>query len=204
MENVPRMKWNIPNILTAARLALLPLVVALIWPGIESRETTFWAGIVYAIAGALDMVDGAIARRTNQVTVLGKFLDPLADKLFYLVTLIALMQLPGAWVPGWVVMIALARELTITGLRGIAVTEGIVIAAGEGGKVKTTFATVGVCGLLIHYPYMVSSGFGAYLIHPYNLGVIITYVSVAFSITSAIGYVRGFLDALKQRTVQPT
>ena len=68
------------------------------------------------------------ARYLNQVTAFGKFLDPLADKLFYLVTLIALLQLPGPWIPPWVVMLVLTRELSITGLRGIAGSEGIVLS----------------------------------------------------------------------------
>src|SRR5262245_39678270 len=120
--------WNLPNMLTMARLGLLPIIVALVWPGLETRATCLWAGVLYASGGILDMADGWAARRFQQVTVLGKFLDPLADKLFHLVTLIALLQLPGPRVPPWVVMLFLARELAVTGLRGIAVSEGIVIA----------------------------------------------------------------------------
>lgn len=186
---------NLPNLLTLARLALLPMVVGLVWPGIESRERAVWAAFLYILAGVLDVVDGAIARRTNQVTAMGKFLDPLADKLFHLVTLIALLQLPGFWVPPWVVMVVLVRELAITGLRGIAVSEGIVIAAGAGGKVKTTYGTAGMVCLLVHYPYAINYGFATYVLRPYQLGLCLTYLSVFFSITSAVGYVRGFLKA---------
>lgn len=191
--------WNVPNILTMARLGLLPVIVALVWPGIENRHTCFLAALVYAFGGVLDMVDGFIARRFQLVTAFGKFLDPLADKLFYLVTLIALLQLPGPRVPPWVVMIMLTRELAITGLRGIAVTEGIVIAAGEGGKVKTTFGTVGVVGLLIHYPYVVNYGFFAQNVDFHLAGLWLTYISLFFSISSALGYVRGFLSALREK-----
>src|SRR5437868_2223374 len=88
-----RMRWTLPNTITLSRIATLPIVVALVWPGYETRETCFWASVIYAASGVLDIVDGALARRIGQVTVMGKFLDPLADKLFYLVTLIALLQL---------------------------------------------------------------------------------------------------------------
>lgn len=197
------MRWTIPNIVTLARLALLPVVVALVWPGIESRETAFWAAAAYIFAGLLDVIDGFVARRINQVTSLGKFLDPLADKLFHLVTLIALLQLPGPWVPPWVVMIVLVRELAITGLRGIAVTEGIVIAAGEGGKAKTTFATAGMCALLVHYPYVINLGSTSFILNCYTLGLFLTYISLAFSLTSAIGYVRSFMASLKSQRLAP-
>jgi CDP-diacylglycerol---glycerol-3-phosphate 3-phosphatidyltransferase len=196
------MKWTIPNVLTVARLGILPFIVALMWPGIESREACFWAAVLYTVAGALDMVDGAVARHMNQVTALGKFLDPLADKLFYLVTLIALLQLQGPRVPPWLVMIILARELAITGLRGIAASEGIVIAANEGGKTKTSFATAGVIGLLLHYPYLINFGFTSVIIDMHRAGLWVTYLSAAFAVTSAFDYIAGFARAVRDKQRQ--
>jgi CDP-diacylglycerol---glycerol-3-phosphate 3-phosphatidyltransferase len=193
------MKWNVPNIMTVARLGVLPLIVFLVWPGIENRETSFWAAMVYALSSVFDLVDGYIARKTGQVTVLGKFLDPLADKLFYLTTLIALLQLQGPRVPPLLVMIILARELTVTGLRGIAAAEGLVIAAGDGGKVKATFATLGMVGLLIHYPYVVHIGFASAIIDFHRAGLWITYLSAAFAVTSGWGYYVGFARAMRAR-----
>jgi CDP-diacylglycerol---glycerol-3-phosphate 3-phosphatidyltransferase len=191
--------WNLPNILTLARLGVLPVIVFLVWPGIERRDTAFWSGVIFGVGSLLDMVDGAIARRYNLVTVFGKFLDPLADKLFYLVTLIALLQLPGPRVPPILVMIILMRELAITGLRGIAVSEGIVIAAGEGGKLKSTFATLGGTFLLVHYPYVLDFGFGALSVNFHRVGLWLTLLSVAFSLVSGAGYVRGFVRAMKEK-----
>ncbi len=190
---------NLPNLLTLFRTALLPVVVGLIWPGIENRYTCFWAAIVYIVAGAMDVADGILARHYNQVTVFGKFLDPLADKLFHLVTLIALLQLHPARVPPWVVMLFIVRELAITGLRGIAVSEGIVIAAGEGGKTKTLFGTLGMVFLLLHYPYVIHFGFFSALIDLHQVGLWSTYLSVAFSMTSGLGYVSLFIAAVKQK-----
>jgi CDP-diacylglycerol--glycerol-3-phosphate 3-phosphatidyltransferase len=197
---------TIPNLLSMARIAAVPVIVLLIWPGIESRHTCFWAMVIYAVGGVTDIVDGIIARRTNQVTVLGKFLDPLSDKLFYLVTMIALLQLnnvymAGPRIPPWLVMIVLVRELSITGLRAIAMSEGVVIDAKEGGKLKTVFGTVGMCGLLLHYPYVIN-------FHPFVetelrtglIGLWVTFFSVAFSLTSGFGYIRGFLRAVRART----
>ena len=196
--------WNIPNIMTVGRLAFLPVIVWMIAPGVETRETALWAGLIYGFAGALDMVDGAIARRLNQVTVLGQFLDPLADKLYLLVTLIALMALPGERIPAWVVMVIIAREVSITGLRAIAASEGIVIAAGEGGKMKTVFSTLGTSGLIIHYPYYVNLGFISSVVSIHNIGLLITYASVAISVTSGLGYATGFFRALSERHQAPT
>lgn len=192
--------WTIPNLLSLARLLAVPVIVVLVWPGVESRHTCFWAMIIYTIGGVTDVFDGMLARRTNQVTVLGKFLDPLSDKLFYLVTLVALLQLQGPRVPFWVVMVVLTRELAITGLRSIAVSEGIVIDAGRTGKIKTLAATFGMCGLLLHYPYLVNFGITRVIVDFHIVGLWVTYVSVIFSLTSGFIYLRDFFSAMRQRS----
>jgi CDP-diacylglycerol--glycerol-3-phosphate 3-phosphatidyltransferase len=194
------MMRNLPNTITCFRLTLLPGVCALLWPGRATPTGVFWAASAYVVAGILDVVDGAIARRTGQVTGLGQFLDPLVDKLFYLVTLIALLQLPGPWVPPWVVMLALIRELAVTGLRGIAVGEGIVIPAGEGGKVKTSFATAGIVALILHYPCIIYLGFTTLVVDARVVGLWLTYISLFYSCSSAYGYVRAFLQAMALRS----
>jgi CDP-diacylglycerol--glycerol-3-phosphate 3-phosphatidyltransferase len=192
--------WTIPNLLSMARLLAVPVIVLLIWPGVESRHTCFWAMVIYAAGGVTDVFDGMLARRTNQVTVLGKFLDPLSDKLFYLVTLVALLQLQGPRVPFWVVMVVLTRELAITGLRSIAASEGIVIDAGRSGKIKTLAGTLGMCGLLIHYPYLINFGVTRAIVDFHVVGLWVTFVSVFFSLTSGYAYLRGFFVAMQQRS----
>ena len=189
--------WNLANILTVGRLGLLPIVCLMIWPDVQNRELCFWAGLIYGIAGILDIVDGAVARSTNTVTVFGKFMDPLADKLFVVVTLVCLMQLPGQWVPAWIVILILTREISITGLRAIAATEGMVIAAGEGGKLKTVFSTLGTCSLIMHYHYYVDFIFFTGVVDCYQIGLILTYVSLGFSLYSAWSYIQGFVEATK-------
>ncbi len=194
--------WTLPNILTIARMSSIPMVVFLLWPSVETRTTSFIAALVYVIAGIVDVIDGYVARRTNQVTVLGKFLDPLADKLLYLVTLIMLLQLPGDRVPGWVVLVMLTRELSITGLRSMAAAEGVVIAAGHGGKMKTSVATGGTVALMIHYPFIADFGFlGHALVRPREVGLIVTYLSVYYSLTSAWAYIRDFMNHMRTRPV---
>ncbi|MEE2962379.1 MAG: CDP-diacylglycerol--glycerol-3-phosphate 3-phosphatidyltransferase [Myxococcota bacterium] len=187
--------WNLPNIITVGRLGLLPIILWMLWPGVETRELCYWASLLYGLAGILDIVDGAIARRTNSVTVIGKFLDPLADKLFALITLIALLQLPGTWVPAWIVMVIATREIVITGTRAIAASDGIIIAAGEGGKLKTVFSTLGTCALIMHYKYYVDFIVFEGVIDCYEIGLLLTYISLAYSLTSAYQYIKGFLQA---------
>jgi CDP-diacylglycerol--glycerol-3-phosphate 3-phosphatidyltransferase len=187
--------WNLPNALTVLRLLLLPIIVFLLWPGSENRERCFWAAVVYAIGGILDIVDGYWARRYGQVTVFGKFFDPLVDKLFFLGTLIALLSLPGPRVPALFVLIMLTRELAITGLRGIAASEGVVIAAGDRGKVKTTLGTIGTIGLLLHYPTVVDFGFAALPVDFHRVGVWVLALSVIYSISSGYQYTSAFLRA---------
>ena len=178
------------------RLLLLPIICWLIYPGVETRETSFWAGLLYGLGMILDVVDGAIARRTNAVTVLGQFLDPLADKLFVLVTLVALMQLPDERVPGWIIMVILTREFAVTGLRTIAAAEGIIIAADAGGKLKTLFTSLGTCALIMHYNWYIDFIFFTGTVSCHQVGLILTYISLVLSITSGISYARGFTAAI--------
>lgn len=189
------MRLNLPNGITLMRLCMLPLVLVPLWPDRVTPRGAFVAAMAYICAGIFDVVDGVVARRTGQVTPLGKFLDPLADKLFYLVTLLALLQLSGDWVPTWVVMVVLVRELAITGLRGIAAVDGIVIAASSGGKVKTSLSTAGIVSLMLHYPYILSVGFTEMVVDARTVGLALTYLSLVYSLASAYAYVRDFLRA---------
>ncbi len=140
---------NIPNMLTLGRVACIPLLVVLLL--FEGRSAAFWAAMIFSVAAITDWLDGYLARRWQEVTVLGKFLDPLADKLIVMAALI--MLIPHGRIPAWAVFVLLAREILITGLRSIASSEGIVIAASNLGKYKTIFQMVAIIGLLLHYDY---------------------------------------------------
>lgn len=144
--------FNLPNMLTLFRILIIPLVLVFIY--YESRINSFIATVLFSLATLTDFFDGWLARRKGQITVLGKFLDPLADKLIVMSTLV--MLVPLGRIPAWVVVLLLAREFSITGLRSIASSEGMVIAASQGGKWKTAFQFTGILGLLIHYPYPIA------------------------------------------------
>ena len=115
----------------------------------------------------------------------------------------ALLQLPGPWVPAWVVMLHLVREFAITGLRGIAAADGIVIAAGQGGKLKTSLATAGIVALILHYPYLIDLGFGAWAVDASQVGLVLTYLALVMSWGSALEYMAAFLNASRIKPPTP-
>ena len=139
------MRLNPPLVLVFARmLAVIPIVLLLAAP--TERDATI-AFAVFCLAALTDAVDGRLARRYGQVTRLGTFLDPLADKLLVIGTLIPLQAL--GTVPAWVVVIVVARELVVTNLRAVASARGYSVGASTYGKVKTIFQTTATAGLLL-------------------------------------------------------
>ena len=172
---------NLPNLLTFLRIVMIPAVLLLLSRG--SPRDSFWAAVVYAAAAITDFFDGWLARRQGLVSVLGKFLDPLADKLIVAATLVFLV--PMGRIPAWAVVLLLSREITITALRSIASTEGLVIAAGDGGKLKTALQMVGILLLLIGYPYHLSFGFDLGIVDLLQVGRALVYVSLIFSLTTS-------------------
>ena len=154
--------WTAPNVLTLLRVAIVPLIVYLLTdPG---RIAGLAAAVLFFCAALTDYFDGYLARKQGIVTTLGKFLDPLADKLLVVSGLIMLAAMPcepgvataacDPRVPAWVVVVIVGRELAVTGLRSIAASEGITLGAEELGKYKTIFQIFALIGLLIHYPYL--------------------------------------------------
>ena len=130
--------------ITLIRVAFIPLYMLCMYQSGGQPGIWMWAGLaVFIIASITDFVDGQIARRFNQVSDFGKFLDPLADKLL----VIAAMAMLTEWgkFPAWALMIVLTREFAVTGLRLVAVQKGTVIAAGWSGKIKTASTMIGLC-----------------------------------------------------------
>lgn len=177
---------NVPNLLTLARVAAVPVVVVLLL--FESRETCFWAALIFTLAAITDWLDGYLARRLQIVTVLGKFLDPLADKLIVMAALIMLIPLDR--VPAWTVFVILARELIVSGIRSIASSEGVVIAASPLGKYKTIFQMIAIVGLLLHYRYYWFFGleFDFLYASMHNAGIVIFYISLVLTVWSGFDY----------------
>jgi CDP-diacylglycerol---glycerol-3-phosphate 3-phosphatidyltransferase len=188
--------FNVPNLLTMARVAVIPLVIMLLGRG--SPKDCVWAALVYSAAAITDLLDGYLARRMNVVSVLGKFLDPLADKLLVMASLVYMV--PMGRIPEWAVVLLLAREISVTSLRSIASSEGVVIAAGDDGKSKTALQMVGILLLILGYPYHLTLG-------PLDLGLVdlvycgraLVYISLVFSILSALSYLRLFAAAVEAK-----
>jgi len=184
--------FNAPNAITAIRIAMIPVILAFTY--YEGRVNSFVAGGLFAVTGATDFLDGWVARRTGAVTVVGKFLDPLADKLIVMSILIMLVHLGR--VPAWLVILILAREFTVTGLRTMAMSEGIVIAAGQEGKYKTSIQIAAISFLLLHYKYRVDFLAFEVDVDANVVGTWLLYLSVAFSLWSAWVYIRDFFGAV--------
>ena len=188
--------WNLPNILTLARIAAIPFVMLLIWRG--APKDCVLAAWAYSLAAATDYVDGWLARRWNQVTLMGRFLDPLADKIMIMGMLVMLVTLSR--VPGWLVVIILAREMTINGLRSVASMEGLEVPSDSLGKKKTALQMIGVMCLVVHYPYPVYfPGLPTQIVDFNRVGVIVLAMAVVLSVLSAVNYFRNFFLALEER-----
>jgi CDP-diacylglycerol--glycerol-3-phosphate 3-phosphatidyltransferase len=186
---------NLPNMLTMLRIVMIPAVMALLWDG--TPVMNFWAGWVYTAATITDALDGYLARKRNLVSVLGKFLDPLADKLIVMAILV-LMTGMGR-VPAWAVVVILARELSISMLRTIAISEGVVIAAGDGGKAKTALQMVAVLFLMLHHRYKIDFWFTERWVDFNTAGLWLLYISLFFAITSAGEYIKLFVEAVEAK-----
>lgn len=140
--------FNLANKLSLLRIFLTPLVILLLYfPG---KITCSLAVLVFIFASATDWLDGYVARRLNTVTSMGKFLDPLADKL--MISSILIMFAYLQWAPAWVVIVIVCRELVVTGLRAMAVDQGIVLAADKFGKAKTVLQILAIIPLTLHFP----------------------------------------------------
>ena len=139
---------NLPNKLTILRTVLIPFfLVAMLWDAVPYGN---WIALaIFAVASITDMLDGMIARKYNLVTNFGKFMDPLADKLLVCSAMIAFVELER--IPCWIVIVIIAREFIISGFRLVAADNGIVIAAGIWGKIKTAEQMVMLCILIADF-----------------------------------------------------
>jgi len=183
---------NLPNLVTIGRVVLVPFVLLLI--DNYSPLRTFLASLMYLGAAAGDALDGYLARKRNQVSVLGKFLDPLADKLIVTAVLVTMVALHRA--AAWVVIVLIGRDLAINGLRSIASAQGLVIAASDGGKIKTALQLVAIMMLLIHFTYPIlgtETLLGQTVPVDYHrVGTIVLYLSMIVSLASGADYLHKF------------
>jgi len=136
---------NIPIALTLVRIVLVPLVIVFLIS--SERVHVLIAAVIFLAASLTDWLDGAIARRTNQVTRLGTMLDPVADKLLVAAALVSLVQVD--MVAAWMALVIIGRELAVTGLRGVALSMGVVVPASRLGKWKTVLQYVALTLLIL-------------------------------------------------------
>jgi CDP-diacylglycerol--glycerol-3-phosphate 3-phosphatidyltransferase len=173
---------NLPNTLTVLRILLVPVVVVALLD--ETPNGDAIAAGVFALAAFTDTLDGYIARSRGAVTTFGKLMDPIADKLLVTAALVALVSLDR--LQAWVAMVIIAREFAVTGLRGVAAEQGVVIEASWLGKAKTATQIAAVICLIAFNPA------------PLAVDVLV-YVAVAFTVISGIDYFFGFRRMLAAR-----
>jgi len=188
----------VPNLLTYGRIACIPFVLYFI--DNYSPVRSFIAMLIYVGAAITDSLDGYIARKYKQISVLGKFLDPLADKLIVTSVLVYLTAMDRC--PAWLVVALLAREFAVTGLRSIATTEGLVISASDSGKQKTALQLIGTIFLLIHFKYPLW-GYESILIDFHAVGIVTLYLALAMSWISALDYFLKFVKAVQASDKPP-
>lgn len=179
---------NLPNKITIVRIFLIPFVVIFLLANFDIGEvivsdeiitySEIIATIIFIIAAATDGIDGYIARSRNLVTNLGKFLDPLADKLLVTAALISLVEMDR--LAAWIVIVIISREFAVTGLRLIAVGEGEVIAASKLGKLKTVTQIIAIILLMLNnFPFV-------YL--DISVDVFFVWLAVIITIVSGVEY----------------
>ncbi|MBI5599013.1 MAG: CDP-diacylglycerol--glycerol-3-phosphate 3-phosphatidyltransferase [Deltaproteobacteria bacterium] len=179
--------WNLPNALSLARLSVTPvLVVLLLSPG---RKLSVATAALFLAVCLTDWLDGYIARRTGVETVIGKFLDPLADKILIVTALVMLIQLNR--VPAWMVALIVARELSVTGLRAVAIKSGIVMPASRLGKAKTVAQICATAPLILHYPF-----FG---IDFHEVGIAVLWAALFVTVWSGADYFVRFFRSPSSR-----
>lgn len=177
--------FNLPNALASLRIVIAPLMFWVILNpaiftdnGFHITWNYYFASLLFVLASATDFFDGYIAREWNQMTLLGGILDPLADKMLTLAAFLGLMMIGEA--SAWAIYIIIVRELFITGIRTVAVSEGLDVKASWAGKVKTVAQMFAIGFLLMHWPF----------------GNELLWFAVALTLYSGLEYLWGFRKAL--------
>ncbi len=183
--------WNTPNTISFFRVAAIPFVVGFLF--FPDPLSSSLAALFFFVASLSDLLDGYIARQQKTETAVGKLLDPMADKLLINSALIMLISLGR--VPAWMVVLIVAREVAVTGLRGIATTQGLVIAASNWGKAKLIFQSMASIGLILHYEYLG--------IDFHSLGMLLLWIALGITLWSGLDYFYRFYRGFQKKTSSP-
>jgi len=174
--------FKIPNLLTLTRIFVTPILVSFLLTSGEENE--IYGVILFLAASSTDFLDGYIARKRKEETVLGKLLDPLADKLLTCAVFIALVELRLA--PAWLVYMIISREIIVTGIRAKALQKGIIITASTLGKIKTFAQVLCITLLILGKKYL-----GDYFL----LGKIFLWMVLILAIWSGLAYIINFINS---------
>lgn len=171
---------NLPNTITMLRIGIIPVLFFLLQsPG---PTGSLVIACIFVVASLTDLLDGYIARRYQIVTTMGKFLDPIADKL--VVNTAMILMIPLGRIPAWIVAIIIIRDFTVDGIRTIASSEGVIIGSSRLAKQKTLCQVVAVTALMIHYPFL---GADAHLV-----GMAVLYLALFLTLYSGMDYLVKF------------
>jgi CDP-diacylglycerol---glycerol-3-phosphate 3-phosphatidyltransferase len=181
-RSVGQESLNLPNFITLVRILLIPVFVLLFFTPTPDRSLS--AAVIFVVAAITDLLDGYIARRTGQVTKLGKLLDPIADKLLVLSALILLLNIDR--VSALAAMLVIAREVAVSGIRAIAAGEGMIIAAEATGKYKMALQVVAITLLILEGTGLSELG------NLHLAGIVTLYLSLVFGYISGGQYVWSF------------
>ena len=168
--------FNLPNTLTLVRIGSIPIVMGLLY--LPGWPWSWLAAAVFLVAGLTDMLDGWLARRLRKVSLMGQYLDPLADKLLVSCLLVVLVGMGRC--PTWIAVLLIAREIAVTGLRAIAASQGFNVPSDLAGKSKTALQMLALVLLIMHYELL---GFD-----PHYWGMTTLYVALLVSVWSGVAY----------------
>ena len=178
--------WTLPNMITLLRMGSVPILVVMLY-----LEGMFWSWVaagVFFVAGLTDLLDGWLARRLKKVSLLGQYLDPVADKLLVGSMLIMLVGMGRA--PAWAAIIVICREIAVTGMRAVAASRGFMVPSDLLGKFKTAVQMLATLLLIFHYPL---AGFDS---HQWGLWAL--WVALFITLGSGVGYFVRFIKRLNQ------
>ena len=193
------MIFSVPNLITYGRIFIIPVLAVLI--GMIGPENSleynkncgFWAMMIFIAAGVSDLIDGYYARKYGAVSVMGKFIDPMADKLIHMTVMV--MLIPLGRISAWLVVVLLFREIFISGVRAVAAGEGLVIDAAAWGKRKTAYLNVGLSGLLYYYPIFPGTRFE---FSSEAVGMACVAIAFCYSIASGFVYTKSFFQVARK------